>query len=227
MKITKVKLYAYDLPKLKEFYCEKLGLALLTSNDSFFEIAVGESMITFERISTSVNKQYHFAFNIPSNLFVQAKNWVKGRVDILQLDQQDEVYFERIKAHSFYFYDPEENVVELIARSEVNPHSDTDAFLPAHLLNIGEINLTTDSIHEVATYLIEHGILPCYGEEVHIDALTFMGNYEDGTNILLGPSKRNWYFSNKDAIVSPISIELNHTLQLNMKKDGEFMIVKL
>ncbi|QDP99384.1 hypothetical protein FOH38_01780 [Lysinibacillus fusiformis] len=227
MKITKVKLYAYDLPKMKEFYCEQLGLSLITSNTHFFEIAVGGSIIIFEKLATSIQKQYHFAFNIPSNLFVQAKNWIKERVDVLRLDEQDEVYFETIKAHSLYFYDPEENVIELIARTEVNPPHDTDSFLPVHLLNIGEINLTTDSIPEVAARLMDYGIQPCFGEEIHTDALTFMGSYEDGANILLGPSRRNWYFSNKDAIVSPIHIEVNNALQLSMSEEGEFKILNL
>ncbi|WP_107951528.1 hypothetical protein [Lysinibacillus parviboronicapiens] len=227
MRITKVKLFAYDLPNMKKFYCEKLGLVLLTSNDSFFEIAVGKSILTFEWIPTAIQKQYHFAFNIPSNLFVQAKHWVKQRLEVLQLNQQDEVYFEALKAHSLYLYDPEGNVVELIARCEVNPKNDSDSFSSEHLLNIGEINLTTDSIQAVAARIMEYGILPCFGEEIRTDALTFIGNYQDGANILLGPSKRNWYFSDKDAIVSPLTIEVNSALQLNMTEHGEFMILKL
>ena len=34
-------------------------------------------------------------------------------------------------------------------------------------------------------------------KEIQLDGLNFLGNYEDGANILLGPSERLWYFSDK------------------------------
>jgi len=227
MKITKVKLYAYDVHKMKEFYCNHLGFALITNTDHFVDIAVGESIITFEKIPSYVKKQYHFALNIPCNLFQQGKIWVKDRAELLFSEGQDEVYYDRLKAHSCYFYDPEGNIIELISRQEVNQKQDADSFSPEHVLNIGEMNLTSDAIDSVANSLKEYGITPMNNNEIRSNALTFMGNYEDGANLLLGPSERIWYFSDKKAIVSPIKIEINKNLQLCMTENGDFTISQL
>ncbi|MFJ7732681.1 VOC family protein [Lysinibacillus sp. NPDC097231] len=227
MKITKVKLYAYDLHKMKEFYSDHLGFTLIKNTDNYFEIAVGESIITFEKIPAFVNKQYHFALNIPCNLFQQAKSWVKEHTEILCSDGQDEVYFEILMAHSCYFYDAEENIIEFISRQEVNQKQDAEYFSPEHVLSIGEMNLTTDTIYSVANSLKEYGITPMKNSEISVDGLTFIGNYEDGANLLLGPSKRIWYFSDKKAIVSPIMIEIDKHLQLNMNEMGDFTVTQL
>ncbi|MFJ7665932.1 VOC family protein [Lysinibacillus sp. NPDC097195] len=224
MQISKVKLYAHDIHKMKEFYCGTLGFTLLAEAEHFFEMAAGESVIRFECIDSSVEKQYHFAFNIPSNLFQQAKNWVQKRVEILSLEERDEIYFKTLDAYSCYFYDPEDNVVEFIARQRINPKVNTDIFSIDHILNIGEMNLTTHAILSVADCLKDYNITPLKDEEIRIDALTFMGNEEDGVHILIGPSERIWYFSTKKAIVSPIVIEVNQQLQLCIQVNGEFAI---
>jgi len=227
VKITKVKLYAYDLHKMKEFYSTQLGFSIIKNTDHYFTVAVGESTITFEKIPASVQKQYHFALNIPYNLFQQAKSWVKERAEILSSAEEDEVYFDTLKAFSCYFYDPEENIIELIARQEVNPKIDAMSFSSEHVLSIGEMNITTDTIYLVANTLKKYGIIPMNNNEICADSLTFMGNYEDGANLLLGPSERIWYFSNKKAIVSPIVIEINNHLLLCLNEKAEFTITRL
>ncbi|MGE7114596.1 VOC family protein [Lysinibacillus sp. NPDC047702] len=227
MKITRVKLYAYDLHKMKEFYSTQLGFSLIKNTDDYFSVAVGESTITFEKVHASVQKQYHFALNIPCNLFQQAKGWVKEHAEILFSAEEDEVYFATLKAFSCYFYDPEENIIELIARQEVNSKIDSLSFSTEHVLNIGEMNITTDTIYLVANKLKEYGIIPMNNNEIRVDSLTFMGNYEDGANLLLGPSERIWYFSNKKAIVSPMEIEINKQQLLHMNEKAEFTITRL
>lgn len=101
------------------------------------------------------------------------------------------------------------------------------SFSSEHVLSIGEMNITTDTIHLVANTLKEYGIIPMNNNEIRADSLTFMGSYEDGANLLLGPSERVWYFSNKKAIVSPMEIEINNQLQLRMNEKAEFTITRL
>ncbi|TKI50073.1 MULTISPECIES: VOC family protein [Lysinibacillus] len=224
MKISKIKLYAYDLHKMREFYCTLLGFELLDEGTHFFDIAAGESKVRFEKIEASVAKQYHFAFNIPSNLFQLAKKWAKERVDVLSLDGVDEVYFKTIDAYSCYFYDAENNVVELIARQQINPSVNADTFSIQHILNIAEINLTTDAIADLVDRLKEYDITPLKGEDIRPDALTFMGNYEESAHLLIGPSERLWYFSTRKAIISPIQIEVNKEIVISMTAKGNFAI---
>ncbi|WP_141905123.1 VOC family protein [Lysinibacillus sp. Y5S-8] len=224
MKITKVQLFVHDLQKMQKFYSDQLGFALLENTGDYFTIAVGESRLTFEKAPTSIQKQYHIALNIPRNLFYQAKIWAKERVGLLTSEGQDEVYFDFLKAYSCYFYDPEGNILEFIARQEVNPEQDTAYFSMEQVLQIGEINVTTDDILAAARKLNEHAIKPINDQKIQLDALNFLGNYEDGANILLGPSERLWYFSDKKAVISPICIEINDTLQLFVDEKGQLTI---
>lgn len=227
MKITKAKLFVHDIQEMLQFYCDQIGFALLERTEDYFTIAVGESRMTFEKVPSSIKKQYHFALNIPSNLFHQAKIWAKERVDLLHSEGQDEIFFEFLKAYSCYFYDPEGNIIEFISRQEVNQKHLSSSFSVEHVLNIGEINLTTDDIITVARKLNNFDIKSIENKEIQPDALNFLGNYEDGANILLGPSERLWYFSDKKAIVSPICIEINEALLLNINENGQLTILQL
>jgi len=227
MKITKVKLYVHDVQKMEQFYVDLLGFSLLERTADHFTIAVGESRITFEKIYSYIPKQYHFALNIPSNLFQQAKIWAKEHVGLLDSEGQDEVYFEFLKAYSCYFYDPEGNIVEFIARQEINSKHDAAYFSTEQVLHIGEINLTTDDILAIAEQLKKYAIKPIANKKIQLEGLNFLGNYEDGANILLGPSERLWYFSDKKAVISPICIELDEALQLNMDEKGQLTLVQL
>ncbi|MBD8522110.1 VOC family protein [Lysinibacillus fusiformis] len=224
MKITRVKLVVHDVQKMQHFYCEQMGFALVKGTEDYFTIAVGESEMTFEKVSSHIQKQYHFALNIPCNLFQQAKDWANERVGLLFSEGQDEVYFQFLKAYSCYFYDPEGNIVEFISRQEVNQKLHTTTFSIDQVLHIGEINLTTDAILAVARELNEYGIKPINNNNIQQESLNFLGNYEDGANILVGPSDRPWYFSDKIAQVSPICIEINGTLQLIMDEKGHLTV---
>lgn len=227
MKITKVKLYVHDVQKMQQFYVDLLGFALLERTADHFTIAMGESRMTFEKLSSKIPKQYHFALNIPSNLFQQAKIWAKEHVGLLDSEGQDEVYFEFLKAYSCYFYDPEGNIVEFIARQEINPKHAEVNFSVEQVLHIGEINLTSDNIQTIAEKLTKFTIKPIANKEIQLDGLNFLGNYEDGANILLGPSERLWYFSDKKAVISPICIEIDEALQLNMDEKGKLTLIQL
>ncbi|MCR8853056.1 VOC family protein [Lysinibacillus fusiformis] len=224
MKITRVKLVVHDVQKMQHFYCEQMGFALVKGTEDYFTIAVGESEMTFEKVSSHIQKQYHFALNIPCNLFQQAKDWANERVGLLFSEGQDEVYFQFLKAYSCYFYDPEGNIVEFISRQEVNQKLHTTTFSIDQVLHVGEINLTTDDILAVARELNEYGIKPINNNNIQQESLNFLGNYEDGANILVGPSDRPWYFSDKIAQVSPICIEINGTLQLIMDEKGHLTV---
>jgi len=224
MKITRVKLVVHDVQKMQHFYCEQMGFSLVKGTEDYFTIAVGESEMTFKKVSSHIQKQYHFALNIPCNLFQQAKDWANDRVGLLFSEGQDEVYFQFLKAYSCYFYDPEGNIVEFISRQEVNQKLHATTFSIDQVLHIGEINLTTDDILAVARELNEYGIKPINNNNIQQESLNFLGNYEDGANILVGPSDRPWYFSDKIAQVSPICIEINGSLQLIMDEKGHLTV---
>ncbi|QCR31265.1 VOC family protein [Lysinibacillus sp. SGAir0095] len=222
MKINKVTLYTHDLEGMENFYCTILGFKRLKKSSTVLEIKIGESILAFELSLPDEKTQYHFAFNIPSNLFKEAKEWIQLYTPLLKHNGQDEVYFERINAQSLYFYDPDENVVELIARHSLNPKIHVNQFNADEILNIGEMNLTTEYLIHVGEMLITLGIPVRNNEKLNETSLNFMGESKDDAYILLGPARRNWYFSTKVAVVSRIRLVVNNQLQLEIDKNGLF-----
>ncbi|EEM16481.1 MULTISPECIES: VOC family protein [Bacillus] len=217
MLISRVTLYSNALEEMKDFYLNKLDFQLLHSSEMSFSIQVGESELEFRKNNLNSKPFYHFAFNIPSNQFSEAKEWAKKKVVLNVEDGEDEVYFSRSNAHSFYFMDPAGNIVEFISRHTTSPESN-EPFSIDSILNMSEMNLTTDEVLEVGNQLIEYGISVRDGEALS-DGFHFMG--ENGVYLLLGPSGRRWFFSDLDAEVHPLMLEIDNEKQIEINRQGE------
>ena len=78
--------------------------------------------LIFDEIDTTGNPFYHFAFNIPSNKFEEAFQWMQTRVDLLWLDDYKSYIadFTNWNAKSFYFTDPAGNILEFISRFDLD-----------------------------------------------------------------------------------------------------------
>ncbi|KOS68593.1 hypothetical protein AEA09_08555 [Lysinibacillus contaminans] len=227
MYINKATLITKKINEMQEFYSEILGFSLISSSDTSFEVQIGTSSLSFRQSENMEETQYHFAFNIPSNQFKEAKKWVRTKVELLKEDGADEVFFERSNAHSVYFLDPCENVVEFIAHHDVAPLSDEEYFTSDLIVNISEMNVTTDDVLHVGETLKQLGIPVRHNEQLAENTLNFIGDHEDGTFILLGPSDRIWYFSSKKAIVSPVTLELSNHLRLIIDGEGQLTVEKI
>lgn len=225
MYINKATLITKKLNEMQKFYSELLGFQLISSSNTSFEVQIGTSILMFyERMEET---QYHFAFNIPRNQFKEAKQWVQTKVDLLKEDGEDEVYFERSHAHSVYFLDPCENVVELIAHHEVSPPSYKVPFSANMILNISEMNVTTDDVLSVCETLKQLGMPVRHNHQIDKNSLNFIGEHQDGTFLLVGPRERTWYFSSKKAVVSPITLELSNHLKLILDRNGQLTVEKI
>lgn len=130
----------------------------ITNNNNAFTIKVGNSELEIVKGNTIEKPFYHFSFNIPRNKFKEAKAWVKDKVTLNKEEDEDEVYFENSDAHSFYFLDPSSNIVEFIARSTTALSQET-SFTAQSIINISEINITTNDVVPIGQQLIDFGIL--------------------------------------------------------------------
>ncbi len=147
---------------------------------------IGIDQLTY-RQTNDVDTQYHMAFNIPENVFQQGKAWLVERTPLLIKDGQDEIYFVFTDSHSCYFYDPDENVLELIARHQINPTKEDQTFEVTDILGIGEMSLTVKDVLEVGEQLAEIGVLERRERPLNGASLNFLGPVADGTHILLVP----------------------------------------
>lgn len=226
MLISKVTLYTSDLNETKDFYVSHLGFNLLTEYQNGFELEIGDSVLEFQQTKAEEKPFYHFAFNIPSNLFAEAKDWAKSKVTLNQENGEDEAFFDFFDSHSLYFMDPPGNIVELISRHSVSPPKEVKTFTAEDLLNISEINITTNNVLAAGSQINHFGIPVMNDEVLESDRLNFIGESEDGAFLLLGPEKRPWIFSDRDASIYSLSIEIDNHKNIQVDRKGDISLEK-
>jgi catechol 2,3-dioxygenase-like lactoylglutathione lyase family enzyme len=130
MKFIKIKetcLYVRDLEGAKKFYHEVLELPLISyvPNKHIF-FSAGSSVLLCFNPDDSKNKvtppahygggKQHFAFEVPESDYPQAKEWIRAK----GITITDEVIWKSGK-ESFYFEDPEGNVLEILPDNGIWP----------------------------------------------------------------------------------------------------------
>jgi catechol-2,3-dioxygenase len=123
MKLQSVRLLTSDPVKLKAFYTHIMELPLLEESRDSFTLKAGTSQLTFER-SADGNEApyYHFAFDIPGNKMDESIAWLNSKgITLNELPQNQYLnYSKSWNSTSVYFYDHGGNIVEFIARHNLN-----------------------------------------------------------------------------------------------------------
>ncbi|MEI2401241.1 hypothetical protein, partial [Paenibacillus phytohabitans] len=206
------------------FYVGLFGFPLLNEDKNSFRIEVGTSELEFTSENIKGTPFYHFAFNIPSNQFQEAKSWVKERVKLSMEDGDDEAYFSFFSAHALYFNDPAGNIVEFISRS--TSEKGTNPFSIESVLNISEIGLTVDNAMSTGNRLIDIGIQQMNNASLSQTSLNFMGDKSKGIYIILNQPGRRWIFSDKVSVVYPIEILTTEGSRIIVNSDKVVEIIR-
>jgi len=147
------------LAELREFYHRLLGLRMIDDLADRISFAAGETVVTFLPAAPNEGQPfYHFAFNIPENKIEAAWNWQKERTPLLPIPARlrdakypdDVVNYAHWNAHSIFFFDPAGNVVEYIARHDLE-NSAPGGFGPADILYASEIAFVSDDVLNLAS----------------------------------------------------------------------------
>ncbi|WCM62866.1 VOC family protein [Paenibacillus polymyxa] len=163
MKLKEVLLGTHSFEAIKAFYGSLLDLQVVEESPSRLSFQVGESVLAFQESSHMENEFYHIAVTIPTNKFIEAKQWIIDRgISLISRPQEDEFFFENWNATALYFYDPDHNLVEFIAHHTLN-NAVTEAFGPNSLLRISEIGLPVDDVPEVSRIITETFQLDSWG----------------------------------------------------------------
>jgi catechol-2,3-dioxygenase len=204
MQIIELKLKTDHLDAQRAFFTEVLRLPLLDSTADSVAFQAGSSRLVFER-ETGWKGVYHFAFDVPENQLQLAKNWLETRVPISREGSDEIVHFEQWNAHAFYFFDPEENILEFIARHN-QPNASDRPFDEGSILSISEIGLTAENVPETVEAIdsaLGVGVYSGAGG----DQFTAVGD-ELGLFITVKRG-RNWFASrNKPAELCPVTVTI-------------------
>lgn len=223
MDIINTTLKTHKLKEMKQFYEQILGFAIENETPNSFLITLGKSSIVFNDKDVVGEPYYHFACDIPSNQFLEAKKWVMDKTNLLTENGADEIDFTYSVAKSFYFEDPSGNIIEFMARLEDNPPSDKTFSLES-IQKLSEMSLIVHDKMPVANLLINNHIVERSDSEITSTSLSFMSDKKTKVYLLLASPNRKWLFSEKKSKVFPIDITLDSGIVLGVNNQNEFYI---
>ncbi len=166
-RFDRIGLQANRLADLKEFYEQTLKLTVTSESDNKIMVRAGLTEIEFVETPESQSAEaYHFAFNIPENKIHEAVRWMRGRAELLTHPdtRQQIVHFDWWNAHSIYFFDPQQNLVEFIAHHRLD-NSRSRAFSEADILYASEIGLVVDDVDRTQQELGALLGITCFADE--------------------------------------------------------------
>lgn len=199
MQIKELRLQSTNNLALFSFYKDILRLPV-TQYGKGIAISAGETKLIFDETQESEKPFYHFAFNIPSNKFDEACQWVKQREELLWLEDYNGFIadFVNWNAKSFYFKDPAGNILEMIARFDLHVTVD-EAFSSRQIINISEIGivLPVNTFDEDINALMKRYSLNYFDKQPPFPHFRALGN-DEGLFIVV-PENRFWFATKNEA----------------------------
>ncbi|HEU4471042.1 MAG TPA: hypothetical protein VFR58_08165 [Flavisolibacter sp.] len=190
MHIRELHLLTDNIEQTRAFYAGLLGLQLAEESESQLVFRLPYSLLVFQR-SNNESPCYHFAFNIPSGKIEQALSWTRSRTVLLPVEGENPVAdFRNWNAKAIYFLDNNSNIVELIARDDLN-NGDDAAFSSASLLSISEIGLVVPEVGQACQTIEKVYGIPFFSRQPPLPNFAALG--DDNGLLILVSQGRPWY----------------------------------
>lgn len=194
MNILELELLSDDILKTEAFYNRVLGLDTLFKDRTSVSFQVGSTKLTFHS-TQSVKPVYHFAFDVPNNKLLEAFSWIERETEIMYVIPPNKIAdFYNWNAKSFYFYDNNGNILEFIARNDLDNASEKP-FEGKSILSVSEIGLVSKNVATKCDELFEkYGLTP-YSKQPKLPKFIVLGT-ATGLFILV-EENRDWYPTDK------------------------------
>src|SRR5437773_4033635 len=210
MQVKKLVLKTAFLKTLLEFYSSVLELPVQPFDEKEITIKIGSTDLVFSE-TKQAEPFYHIAINIPANKIEEARTWLSNKLKLLRIAEykSDIADFVNWRAKSVYFYDPAGNILELIARFDLD-NDQTDAFSSKQFLSISEVGLVfnQDNFESRTTALLKKYSLEYFRKQPPLPQFRAIGD-DEGLFIVV-PEQRNWYPTDKPAGIFPMSVEFEN-----------------
>ena len=196
MNILELELLTDNINETETFYNNNIGLKTISKDNSSISFAMGCTKVTF-RASKNLKPVYHFAFDIPNNKLAEAFTWIEKKTEILEVVPPDKIAdFYNWNAKSFYFYDNNGNILEFIARYDLNNTSD-EPFSGSSILSVSEIGFVAKNVSELSDEICKKYGLSIFSKQPKLNKFIVLGT-ETGLFILV-EENRDWYPTDKKA----------------------------
>lgn len=190
MNILELELLTNDIESTATFYNEIMGLNIISKNSSSISFETKETKLTF-RLTEIEKPVYHFAFDIPNNQLLEAFAWIEAKTEILEVIPPDKIAnFYNWNAKSFYFYDNNGNILEFIARYNLDNKSDK-LFHGSSIVSVSEIGFVSKNILAVCDEICYKFGLSVFPMQPKLEKFIVLGT-ETGLFILVKEG-RDWY----------------------------------
>lgn len=190
MKILEIELLSDDLNTTEAFYNQVLGLDTVVKDECSVAFMAGRTRLVF-RLAENQKAVYHFAFDIPNNQLMEAFDWMDAKVEILEVVPPDTISdFYNWNAKSFYFYDNNGNILECIARYNLDNEANVP-FAGSSIISISEIGFVVKNVSQLCDELVAKYDLPVFSMQPKLKNFIVLGT-ESGLFILASTGK-NWY----------------------------------
>jgi len=192
MQILKLEILCNDLAKAESFYADVLGLTILDKSEGHISFQTGTTTFTF-KFTEQVKPVYHVAFNIPHNQLAEALAWMAERVEIIDAEPGCKIAdFINWNAKSIYFYDYNGNIMEFIARYDLNNTSELP-FNGSSITCVSEIGLAADDVATECNTLRDKFGIQVFSKQPSLSNFIAMGD-DDGL-LILSKLNRKWYLT--------------------------------
>lgn len=186
MQIKELQLHCQNLALQLLFYRDTLQLPIVEQEAEQFTVQIGSSRLCFVQSTTPC--YYHFAINIASFQAAAALHWLEERVELLPYKGNQLVDFKNWQALAMYFYDPAQNIVEFIARRNLELEHQ-GPFSPQALFHLSEIGLPTEDVAACCQQLQSQLQLPHFDGD--LQRFAAMGT-EEGLFIIVDQKEKTW-----------------------------------
>ena len=190
MKLEHIQIQTNNILETAAFYKDILELPIIEKTSQTVTIKAGDSILKFTE-NPDFNSIYHFAFNIPENKLEEAIEWCKNKIDLLLIEDQRVIAtFETWNSNAIYFYDNNGNLLEFIARHDLD-NLQIKGFSSKSILNISEIGIVNENPMELGDQLVEDHDLAFFAKNFNSENFAAIGD-DEGLLIIVKPY-RNWY----------------------------------
>lgn len=196
MNILEIELLTDVLNETELFYKDVIGLKTISKNNSSISFAAGATKLTF-RSSENLKPVYHFAFDIPNNKLLEAFAWIEKKTEILTVVPPEKIAnFYNWNAKSFYFYDNNGNILEFIARFDLDNASEKP-FDGSSIVSISEIGFVAKNVSELSDKICKKYDLSVFSKQPKLNKFIVLGT--DTGLFIIVEENRDWYPTNKKA----------------------------
>ena len=191
MRLNEIEIKTTNLNDIGLFYHNTLELPIERIDKNSIRVIIGQSTLKIIEDAEKSEPIYHLAFNIPKNKLQEAISWSSDKIQLIK--KEDEVLiadFETWNANSVYFFDTDGNLLEFIARQDLN-NEESNEFNSNQILNISEIGIVQTKPDEYGMELIEKFDLKLFEKNQNSELFTAVGN--DNGLLIIVKNNRNWF----------------------------------